>query len=323
LKSFLKATKKTSIADDLGLGAKVTSDRNMNKDGTFNVRRIGESKFRFYEIYHQLITMPWLKFFAIIVSTYFTSNLIFATIYFAIGAEHLTGIDPNADNLHKFLEAFFFSSQTLTTVGFGRLAPLGTLTSAIAAIESMLGVLVFAIATGLLYGRFSRPQAKLLYSDHAIIAPYRQGTGLMFRMANMRHSQLIEVEVSITLSYIVKGAKTRSFDRLKLEREKVNLFPTNWTVVHPIDEESPFFNLSQQEFHEMRSELIILLKAFDDTFSQTVYSRTSYHTEEIIYGRKFLPMVSMDENGKSVIDLRLINAMEARALPAFSKMATD
>jgi inward rectifier potassium channel len=183
--------------------------------------------------------------------------------------------------------------------------------------------LVFAIATGLLYGRFSRPQAKLLYSDHAIIAPYREGTGLMFRIANMRHNQLIEVEVTITLSYIEKGAKNRSFDRLKLERDKVNLFPTNWTIVHPIDQESPFFNLSEQEFRDMRSELIILLKAFDDTFSQTIYSRTSYHTDEIIYGRKFLPMVSLDENNRSVLDLRLINAMEEKELPAFSNLTAE
>ena len=317
MKSFLRNSKKSNIADDLGLGTKVTTDRNMNKDGTFNINRVGEPKFRFYEIYHMLITMPWLKFFAIIVGSYFTSNIIFASIYYSIGVEHLTGINPNADNLHKFLEAYFFSSQTLTTVGFGRLAPLGTLTSAVAAVESMLGVLVFAIATGLLYGRFSRPQAKLLYSEHAIIAPYRTGTGLMFRMANKRHNQLIEVEVSCTLSHFEKGAISRSFNRLKLERDKVNLFPTNWTIVHPIDEESPFYMMTEEEFRDTKSELIILLKAFDDTFSQTIYSRTSYHTDEIIYGRKFLPMVSVDENNKSVVDLRLINAMEVRELPLF------
>jgi inward rectifier potassium channel len=315
VKTFLKGDKRPTVANDLGFGTKYSTDRSMNKDGSFNTRRIGESKFRFYEIYHELITMPWYKFFIIIVSAYFITNLIFATVYFSLGVEHLTGINLMADQFHQYLEAFFFSSQTLTTVGFGRLAPVGTITSAIAAIESMLGVLVFALATGLLYGRFSRPQAKVLYSENAIIAPYHKGAGLMFRMANMHHNQLIEVEVSITLSYIQSGAKTRSFDRLKLERERINLFPTSWTIVHPIDQDSPFYNTTEHELKAMQPELIILLKAFDDTFSQTIYSRTSYHANEIIYGRKFLPMVHVDDNKKSVIDLRLINAMETVEVP--------
>ena len=287
----------------------------MNKDGSFNTIRIGESRFRFYDIYHQLITMPWLKFFGIIICAYFITNLFFASLYFSIGVEHLTGTIREADSFHKFLEAYFFSSQTLTTVGFGRLAPIGTITSSVAAVESMLGVLVFAIATGLLYGRFSKPRAKLIYSEHAIIAPYRNGSGLMFRMANMRNNQLIEVEVSITLSYISKGATNRTFDKLKLERDKISLFPTSWTIVHPIDEESPFYNLSEQELHDMKAEVIILLKAFDDTFSQTIYSRTAYHSDEIIYGRKFLPMFGIDDHNRTILDLRKVNAMEKVELP--------
>jgi inward rectifier potassium channel len=306
----LNSKKESNSSDDLGLGSKVATDRSMHKDGSFNLQRVGEPKIRLYEIYHELITMSWIKFFVVITSLYFIANLIFAVVYYLIGVEHLTGIDVSADNLHKFLEAFFFSSQTLTTVGFGRIAPMGVLTSSVTAVESMLGVLVFAIATGVLYGRFSRPKAKLLYSSQSVIAPYKDSNGLMFRIANLRHSQLIELEVIVTLAYFEKGSKIRSFKRLDLERDKVSLLPTSWTIVHPIVEGSPLYGNSIEEIKEMKGELIVLLKAFDDTFSQTIYSRTSYHANEIIWGGKFLPMFSIAQDGHTVFDLRMIDTME-------------
>jgi inward rectifier potassium channel len=296
--------------DDLGFGTKGT-DRSMNKDGSFNVKRLGEPKFRSYEIYHELITMSWPKFILLILLNYTVANLLFAAIYFFIGTEHLSGMDGSTSGAHRFMEAFFFSSQTLTTLGYGRVAPVGAKASSVAAIESMLGLLGFALATGLLYGRFSRPQAKIIFSEHAIIAPYKGGAGLMFRTANMRRNQLIEVEIDVTMAYFEKGANIRSFTALPLERRKINLFPLSWTIVHPIDENSPFFGVSEEELNDMKAELIILMKAFDDTFSQTVYSRSSYKSTEIKYGRKFLPMFFVQENGHTQIDFRLIDAMEA------------
>ena len=306
--------KKGNRDDDLGFGTK-GSDWNMNKDGSFNTVRVGEPRFRPYEIFHQLITMSWTKFILLIVVGYSAVNLIFAAIYYFIGTNHLAGVDGHMDNLHKFFESFFFSSQTLTTLGYGRIAPIGMEASGIAAIESMIGLMGFALATGLLYGRFSRPQAKLLYSDHAVIAPYKDITGLMFRVANMRRNQLIEVEVDITMAYFEKDSKLRSFQRLELERNKINLFPTSWTIVHPIDENSPFYGLTEQDILDMKVELIALLKAFDDTFSQTIYSRTSYHSGEIKRGKKFIPMFSTLGDGKTLLDLRMIDAMETVELP--------
>jgi inward rectifier potassium channel len=314
--------KKSGNTDDLGLGTK-GSDRSMNKDGTFNTERVGEPRFRPYEIFHELITMSWTKFILLLITGYFIANVVFAAIFYAIGPEHLAGIDPKMSELHKFFECFFFSSQTLTTLGYGRVAPTGMAASSVAAIESMLGLLSFALATGLLYGRFSRPQAKLLYSEHAVIAPYRDGAGLMFRVSNMRRNQLIEVEVDLTMSYYEKEAKNRSFIRLELERNKINLFPTSWTIVHPINENSPFVGLTENDFHELKVELFILLKAFDDTFSQTIYSRSSYHAPEIKVGKKFIPMFKVLENGKTQLDLRLINAMETVELPLQKKMITE
>ncbi len=307
--------KKSGSNDDLGFGTKATNDRSMNKDGSFNIERVGEPRFRPYEIFHGLITMSWTKFILMILTGYLLANILFAGIYFFIGMQHLAGIPEGMDSLHQFTEAFFFSSQTLTTLGYGRVAPIGMEASGVAAIESMIGLLSFALATGLLYGRFSRPQAKLIYSDHAIVAPYKEISGLMFRTANMRRNQLLEVEVDVTMAWFEKDAPNRSFTRLKLERNKINLFPSSWTIVHPIDEESPLFGLTENDIQELKIELIVMLKAFDDTFSQTIYSRTSYENSEIKIGRKFIPMFSTLENGKTLMDLRMIDAMEAFELP--------
>lgn len=308
--------RKLAITDnDLGFGRSATTGRAMNKDGSFNVERAGEPRFRHYEIYHRLITMSWSKFILLIFVSYTAVNFLFAGIYYLMGAENLSMDTSHMHEGEKFMEVFFFSSQTLTTVGYGRIAPVGALASSISSIEAMIGLLGFALATGLLYGRFSRPQAKLLYSDNAVIAPYRDFTGLMFRLTNMRRNQLIEVEIEVNIGYTDPETKTRSFMLLPLERKKISLFPTSWTIVHPIDENSPLYGRTSEELDEMKMEIFVLLKAFDDTFSQTVYSRTSYRPGEIVFGAKFLPMFTQQENGKTLLDLRLINAMEKVELP--------
>jgi inward rectifier potassium channel len=314
---------KKNNTDDLGLGTKTGVGRSMNKDGTFNIERLGEPRFRPYEVFHQLITMSWPKFILLVLIGYTIINLVFATIYCALGVEHISGIDLNLSPVEKYFEAFFFSSQTITTLGYGHVFPVGTATSSVAAIESMLGLLSFALATGLLYGRFSRADSKLLYSKDAVVAPYKDKTGLMFRVANMRRNQLIEVEVEITLAYFERDAKIRSFVRLELERSRINLFPLSWTVVHPIDENSPVYGWTENDIRETKAEMIILLKAFDDTFSQTIYSRSSYKPEEIKFGKKYLPMFKVLEDGRTQLDLRLIDAMEEIALPKQQMIAQN
>ncbi|MCU0433002.1 MAG: ion channel [Bacteroidia bacterium] len=305
----------STLTTDLGLGTKTGAGRSINKDGSFNVKRIGLPRFRPYEYYDRLILMPWGKFLLMIISFYVLLNFIFAGIYVLIGVEHLMGITAQ-NPADRFLEAFFFSSQTLTTLGYGRISPVGTLASTVAAFESMLGLLGFAMATGLLYGRFSKPKANVLFSTHAIVAPYRDNQrGLMFRMTNKRSNQLIEVEVDVTLALVEPGASGRSFYPLNLERKKINLFPLSWTLVHPLDESSPLFGMSEQEMIDQQLELFILVKAFDDSFSQTVYCRTSYRAEEIIWGAKFVPMFSLQADGSTNIDMRLIDAVEHVPLP--------
>jgi inward rectifier potassium channel len=308
-----------AISNDLGFGTKNTAARSLNKDGSFNVNRIGLPRFKTYELYNTLVFMSWGKLLLLIFTIYFVVNVIFAGIYVLIGVEHLAGIEGTTP-LARFFDAFFFSSQTLTTLGYGRISPTGTLASTVAAIESMIGLLGFAMATGLLYGRFSKPKANILFSTHAVVSPYRDSQrGLMFRMTNKRSNQLIEVEVDVTMAMVEPGAGTRSFYALNLERKKINLFPLSWTLVHPIDENSPIYGMSEEELINQQVELFILVKAFDDSFSQTVYSRTSYRAAEIIWGAKFIPMFSLQGDGSTNIDMRLIDAIERVELPPLAK----
>lgn len=300
--------------DDLGLGTKVGTRRGVNKDGTFNVLKVGRPALRTYELYHHLITMGGFKFLGLLLLGFLLTNAFFASLYMGVGMEHF--LRPGGESLQgRWLDAWFFSAQTLTTVGYGHISPQSPLASLVAAFESLVGLLSFALATGLLYGRFSRPQAKIAFSHLGLVAPYQGGTAFMFRLVNQRSNQLIEVEATVSLSYCDRESGSRRFVGLALERGKINLFPSSWTVVHPITEESPFFAMREADFREAEAEVIVLIKAFDDTFAQTIYARTSYQAEEVRWAAKFAPMTTTLEDGMSQMDLNLLDHVEAVPLP--------
>lgn len=305
--------KKLSDDDDLGFGNRPMGkdQRMMNADGTANIKRIGLPFFRSDDTYNSLISMSWRKFMFIILVAYIAINILFATIYVLIGIGHLNGAEGITSG-DQFFDAFFFSAQTISTVGYGHISPSGFATSCVAAFESMLGLLAFALATGLLYGRFSRPNAKILYSKNMVVAPYKDITGLMFRLANLRNNQLIEISVQMVLSFNETAGQTknRRFIPLDLERSEIGILSLSWTVVHPIDEKSPLFGMTKEELMASEAEVVILLKAFDDTFSQTVHSRASYLDETIIYDAKFAPIFFNDSNGVTNIDLSKIGNLE-------------
>jgi len=287
--------------NDLGLGTKDSSGsyRALNKDGSFNVKKINVPFFERINFFHSLISMSWAHFFILVILSYFIVNILFASIYMVIGVEHLTGID-GVSNLDKFIGAFFFSAQTITTLGYGRVAPLGILANSIAAIESLLGLLAFALATGMLYGRFSKPMARIKYSEHAVVAPYQNINGFMFRMLNPSSNQLLEVEVTVTLSMQRGNTALRDFHLLDLERPKVVFMPYSWTIVHPINNDSPLYELTADEILKKDAEFIIMVKAFDESFSQTVYSRSSYKASELKWGEKFVYILKQENNGIAV-----------------------
>ncbi len=299
---------------DLGFGAKVAAQKQrlINRDGSFNVERTGQSFLEKVSPYHYLISISWLKFNSLVFLTYITINLIFASIYMIEGMNGIGTVHTNF--IHDFLNSFFFSLQTFTTVGYGRLNPTSDIESMIAGIESLCGLMGFALATGLLYGRFSRPNAKIIYSNNSLIAPYKDITAFEFRIANARENQLIEAEVQILLSMIDKSGKKdatkRVFHNLSLERKMVVFFSLTWTVVHPIGEESPLYGMNEKDLKKADAEFLILFKAFDDTFSQVVHSRSSYKYNEVVWGSKFKSLYLDSPSGVSTIDMKIFHEIE-------------
>src|ERR1700712_155166 len=242
--------RKINPEDDLGFGTQPVMKNQplVNKDGTVNIKRKGLSVFNTSNNYHTLITMSWTQFWLMVLAGYVTVNVIFAFLYVGTGL-HLDGIEGHTP-FTRFLDALFFSAQTISTVGYGHISPRGITTNSIAALESMMGLLAFALATGLLYGRFSRPSAKIIYSKNILVAPYLDNSrGLMFRLVNKRRNMLLELEIEIIFSFNdhVDGKTIRRFYPLEVERKYVSLLSLNWTVVHPLDENSPIKDMTQED----------------------------------------------------------------------------
>ena len=296
---------------DSGFGTATTSTRArlILPDGRFNVTRNGQSFSARLNLYHRLITMPVFEFVLVIALAYFLVNLVFAGIYYSIGLEHLSGIDEQTKFISPFWGAFFFSSQTLTTVGYGHISPLGSLTNVVAAIEALVGLMMFALITGLVYGRFSTPSPKILFSQHLLVSPYLDINGLMFRVVNERNSQLINTSVNVMMSRNEAdstGKLIRKYYNLALERDFIQFFSTSWTVVHPITPESPFFNETPESLVASDTEILVALEGHNDAYSNSVHVRTSYLYSEFVWGRKFVPILSEKGNGY-LIDLNKIN----------------
>ena len=307
-------TRKINPLDDLGFGSQpvIKNQPLINKDGTPNVRRTGLPFFNTANNYHTLITMSWTKFWLMVISAYVVINVGFAFIYMSFGSDSLNGTSGDTPFNH-FMDSFFFSAQTISTVGYGHISPKGMGTNSVAALESMLGLLAFALATGLLYGRFSRPSAQIAFSKNILVAPYLEnGKGIMFRLANLRRNMLIDLEVEIIFSFneTIDGKTIRRFYPLEVERSKVSLLTLNWTVVHPLDDNSPLKDMTQDDLMKTEAGFAILLRAFDDTFSQTVHSRTAYQYTDIVWGAKFKPVFDRDEDGRIVLNLSKISDHE-------------
>jgi inward rectifier potassium channel len=254
-------------------------------------------------MYFTMLNMPSWRFLITVLFFFLSVNLLFTGLYLAMGVEHFTGF-VSEDPESQLKELYYFSMQTFTTVGYGRLNPVSDLASFTAGIEAMSGFLAFAWATGLLYGRFIRPKANLRFSKQAVVASYGHITGLMFRFIALKEKHTltsVNVKVNLALKVEVDGKMQYRFYDLELERNHIDSLPMNFTVVHPIDEKSPLFGLKPEDYETADVEIYVLVRAFDDVYSSNVQQRTSYTYHEILHGKKFVPMYRESEDGMHTI----------------------
>lgn len=294
---------------DPGIGTKFDQNvrRIINADGTYNAVRKG-TKTGIKDVFKYLVEISWGKFFLILFSSYILLNLVFTCIYLAFGFENIAGINPEEGPV--FFQAFFFSIQTFTTVGYGTLAPLGIGTQSVAAIEAFVGFLSFSLATGLLYGRFSRPQSKMLFADYLVYSKYEEGYSLKFKLTNHRDVVLQDVEAKVLVMFNETdeaGVTSRKYYQLPLTLPRVEIMALTWTLVHKIDKESPFWNKSQEDIIQQQPEFLVLVNGFDEVYSERTRARKSYIADDIIWNKNFETIFHSKPDGTVEMDVRDIN----------------
>ena len=297
---------------DPGIGTKIDEKvrRMINADGSYNVIKKGSAK-GIRDIFKYLVEISWTWFFTILFVGYIIFNLIFSLIYTYFGTENILGIDP--ENGSVFFQTFFFYIQTFTTVGYGTLAPLGIATQIVASIEAFVGFLSFSLATGLLYGRFSRPRSKIKFADNFVFSKYEQGHSFKFKLTNLRDVVLQDVEAKIITMFNKEnenGQLVRTYYELPITLPKIDIMALTWTLVHKIDKESPFWNKSKEEIISQHPEFLIFVNGFDEIYSERTRARKSYVVKDILWNKNFTTNFKSLENGKLLMDVRDLNNVE-------------
>ncbi|MFB2973628.1 ion channel [Aerosakkonema sp. BLCC-F183] len=268
-------------------------------DRRFNVIRKGSSHSHWRDSYHWLLTLSWPKFLAVIVLFYCAANGLFALAYLAGGdciANARTG---------SFFDAFFFSVQTMASIGYGAMYPKTDYANFVVAIEALIGLMALSMGTGLMFARFSQPTARVLFSRNAVIAPHNGVPTLMFRTANERHNQILEAQVRVSLmrdEVTLEGQHLRRFHDLKLIRSSSPIFALTWTVMHQINETSPLFGATPESLANNNIEFIVMLTGLDETVAQTIHSRHYYTAEDILWNMRFVDVFSRTPDGRRAID---------------------
>ncbi len=316
IKKMSEPVNKPVITADKELGFGITDARQkrlINSDGTYNYTRVGLPWYETFNFYKWIITTKWRNFILIIFLWYTVVNILFVAAFYMVGVDQIGGLMFN-NAKDKFWEIYFFSSQTLTTVGYGRINPTGFGASAVASFEALIGLLSFAIITGLLFARFAKAPDIVMYADKVMVSPFilndNEVPALMIRAANRVNSSLMNVRAQISLNMLIfdeNGTGNRKFFSLALERETVMFFPTTWTIVHPIDEKSPLYGYTYEALQRAKPELLLLISGFDETFDQNIFSRRSYTFEELEWGGKFIRAFYFEEDGQGVVNLGKLN----------------
>ncbi|NJK35056.1 MAG: ATP-sensitive inward rectifier potassium channel 10 [Oscillatoriales cyanobacterium SM2_2_1] len=261
--------------------------------------RHGGSEHHWRDLYHGLLIMPWAAFLGCIVIAYVLSNFLFACLY-SIGGNHISNADSNS-----LWDLFFFSVQTMSTIGYGGMAPVTLYGNILVAIEALYGLLAVAMGTGLMFARFARPTARVLFSKVAVICPYNGAPTLMFRMINERRNRIVEARLWVTLvRYEVtsEGYQMRRLYDLNLMRQQTPNFALSWTAMHIIDSSSPLYGETEASLALEQAEILVVLTGVDETFSQTIHTRCSYLASQIFWQRRFMDILSTLPDGRLMID---------------------
>lgn len=284
--------------------------RFINRDGSMNVRPEDFHRTALSDLYHLFLTLRWRVLFLLVTLTYVLINILFGTAYFLGGPNALNGTQA-AGNWEHWIECFFFSVQTLATIGYGGISPHSLVAHILVTVEALTGLIGLALITGIIFSRFARPTARIRFSNHALISRMDGKPCLMFRMANTRLNQIAEAQARVTLARnetTQEGIVYRELYDLSLERERSPLFAMTWLVIHIIDEKSPLLGQTRESIRACDTEIIATMTGTDETFSQTVHSRFSYAADDIEWNAEFEDMIARDDCGYLAVSLEKISA---------------
>ncbi len=264
------------------------------------LRRIGLKNNWWHDIYHEMNTISWGRFLALAVATYLIANVLFAGLYL---------LQPGAIGQARpgdFGDAFFFSVQTMATIGYGKLTPDTVYANLLVTVQTVFAMLLLALTTGMMFARFSRPTARVLFSSKAVIGLYNGAPVLSFRMANERNNQILQAEVTLSIMRtepLLEGGTMRRFYEMKLMRSRTPIFALTFQVIHPIDEDSPLFGVTHDDLAAEEVEFVVVVTGIDATVAQTIHARYSYSYEDLLWDHRFADIFATTESGEPILDM--------------------
>ena len=272
--------------------------RFISREGRSNLVKLGLSRAFFSDLYHLWLVASWRRVFAVVIALYLAVNTLFAALYLAAG-----GVENAREG--SFADAFFFSVQTIATIGYGKMSPVSLPAHLLVTLESFCGISGVALFTGLLFAKFARPTARVLWSDVCVIAMQDGVRSLMLRVANARGNQVVEAQLRVGMlrnETTAEGEVVRRMHDLRLVRGNSQVFALSWLAVHPIDEQSVLFGQTEETLRQVNAELYVSLSGLDETFNQTIHSRRAYAVDEIRWGERFVDLIGPLPDGRIGID---------------------
>ena len=276
------------------MGKDITRYRTVLKDGTLNISL--KSGVSFKDLYHDLLKLTWPRFLFGFTIVFFLIHAVFGLIYFWLPLSEFDGFQ-HTSGLPHYLDCVFFSVQTFGTIGYGRVSPVGVPSNLVVTLESLMSLIMVAVMTGLIFSRFARPEAKVIFSHHAVIRKFDGIPSLMFRLANARKNYVSDAHVNVSLAMDDPKTRYRIFTDLKLERDTTPIFALSWTIAHDIDDASPLKGLNRDELCRRNAEIVVTFSGTDTTLSQSVYAKSSYVTEEILENHDFVDVLERKKDG--------------------------